>query len=289
MAKAEDKKPSTEVAAPVNTGLTVAPEFMDAGDFEGAGFEGADKDSYAIPFIQILQKMSPMVDEDDPKHIEGAKAGMLYNTVTQQLVDGKVGLLIVPCYYRRSYVLWGGREGDGGFKGEITPEKFDEIMASGAIEVVDNRPLLKDDKGEVHPKKSDYYADTRNHYVLVVDTETKEIGQAIVSLSSSQIKSSRMLMTTLQQKKVNVNGVMKTPPTFANLVRMTTIGLSNEKGSWSGAKFELDGMVTDPNLYAAAKAFYNQIIAGEVKVDRTKDSAAQDGEVSGEARKADEF
>jgi hypothetical protein len=289
MAKTEDKKPSTEVAAPASTGLAVAPEFMDAGDFEGAGFEGADKDSYAIPFIQILQKMSPMVDEDDPKHIDGAKAGMLYNTVTQKLTDGKVGLLVVPCYYKRSYVLWGGREGDGGFKGEVTPEEFDAVVKAGKIEVVDGKPLVKDEKGEVHPKKSDYYADTRSHYVLVIDPETKEIGQAIVSLASSQIKASKMLLTALSQKKVQVGGVMRTPPTFANIVKMTTIGLSNDKGSWSGAKFELDGMVTDANLYAAAKDFYKAILDDKVKVDRSKDASAADGEVSGEAAKADEF
>ena len=163
-------------------------------------------------------------------------------------------------------------------------------MASGKIEIVDNRPLVKDDKGEVNPKKSDYYADTRSHYVLVIDEETKEVGQAIISLSSSQIKSSRMLMTTLQQKKVNVGGVNRTPPTFANIARMTTVGLSNEKGSWSGAKFELEGMVTDKDIYQLAKDFYNAVAAGDVKVDRSKDPSAGDaGEVSGEAQKADSF
>src|SRR5579864_7705555 len=124
---------SSEVAERPNT--AVAADFMDAEDFAGvgAGFEGADKDSFAIPFIQILQKMSPMVDEDDPKHLDGAKAGMLYNTVTQKLTDGKTGLLIIPCYYKRTYIRWGGREGEGGFKGEITPKEFDKLVASGVV------------------------------------------------------------------------------------------------------------------------------------------------------------
>ena len=221
--------PSTELATQ-NTALA-APDFMDAGDFEGAGFEGADKDSYAIPFIQILQKMSPMVDEDDPKHLPGAKAGMLFNTVSQKLTDGKQGLTIIPCYYKRSYICWGARDEGGGFKGEIKPEDFDKLIANGTVEVVDGKPLVKNEKGEFNPKTSDYWADTRSHYVLVVDGN--DIGQAIISLSSSQIKASKMLLTSLQQKKVSVGGVMKTPPTFANMVKMTTVGLSNDKGTWS--------------------------------------------------------
>jgi hypothetical protein len=264
-----------------------APAFIDAEDFN-AGFEGADKESYSIPFLQILQKMSPMVDEDDPKYVAGAKAGMIFNTVTQKLFDGKAGLQIIPAFFKRSFILWGGREGDGGFKGEITPEEFDKILSSGAIEVVDGRPLVKDDKGEVHPKKSDYYADTRSHYVIVIDPESGDIGQAIISLSSSQIKASRGLMTALSQKKIESGGMQRTPPTYANIVRLSTVGLSNEKGSWSGAKFELEGLVTDANLYQMAKEFYKAVSTGAIKADHSK-APTQAGEVSEDAKAAENF
>ncbi len=266
----------------------LAPAFIDTEDF-GGGFEGTDKESYAIPFIQILQKMSPMVDEDDPKYVAGAKAGMLFNTVTQKLFDGKAGIQIIPCFFKRSFIQWGGREGEGGFKAEFTPEDYDKIVASGKVEIVDGRPLLKDDKGDVHPKKSDYFADTRSHYVIVIDPETGDFGQAIISLSSSQIKASRGLMTSLQQKKVaGPDGLQRTPPTFANVVRLSTVGLSNEKGTWSGAKFELEGMVTDVNIYQMAKEFYKAVSTGAIKADHSK-APTQAGEVSEDAKAADGF
>jgi hypothetical protein len=274
--------------ANVNKTAVAAPAFMDAEDFN-SGFENADASSFAIPFLQILQKMSPMVDEDDPKHIEGAKAGMIYNTVTQKLIDGKTGLQIIPCYFKRSYILWGGREGDGGFKGEITPEEFDKIVASGAVEIVDNRPLVKAEDGTTHPKKSDYYADTRSHYVIVIDPDNGEIGQAILSLASTQIKASKMMMTALNQKKVDAGGgVMRTPPTFGNMVRLTTISQNNDKGSWSGVNFTWEGPVTDPALYALAKQFKKDVEAGAIKVDHSK-NAATTGDVSDEAKTADTF
>lgn len=286
MAKAAADK--TDLVKASNTALAV-PAFMDAGDF-GAGFEGADKDSYAIPFLQILQKMSPMVDEDSPKYVEGAKAGMIYNTVTQKFYDVReTPLHIVPCSYKRSFIKWGPRDAGGGFKGEVTPEEMDQIIARGEVELVDGRYLVKDEKGEVDAKKSDYFSDTRSHYVIAIDPETGEQGAAILSLASSQIKASKMLLTSLQQKKVQVGDVKRTPPTFANMVKLSTTAQSNDKGNWAGVKFELDGLVADPALYTAAKEFYTAVNAGEAKADYSKAADAGDSAVSGTPQEAAGF
>ncbi|EEW5864227.1 hypothetical protein D7012_005356, partial [Escherichia coli] len=183
----------------------------------------ADADAYAIPFIVVLQKMSPMVDEDDPKHVPGAKAGMLYNTVTGELYDGKKGVQIIPCAFKRTFILWGGRESDDkGFKGEFTKEHVDAEVAAGRAVEINGKVFVPDENGKVHEKKSPYYADTRNHFVILLNEETGEFGSAMLSLTSSMIKPSRMLMTALQQKKVQTPQGLKTPPTFMNIVRMGT-------------------------------------------------------------------
>lgn len=279
----------TEVAV-VTQGGAVAPLFISDEDF-GSGFEGADKDSFAIPFLQVLQKMSPMVDEDDPKHVEGAKAGMLYNTVTQKLYDGKAGITIIPCAYRRSFIQWGGRESaESGFKGEFTPEQIVEMQGRGEIVTVEGKLLKPLADGSTHDKKSDYFADTRSHFVIIVDEETGETGQAILALASSQVKASKMLLTALQQKKVDTPRGKMTPPTYANLVKLTTFGQSNEKGAWSAVRFDLDGLVTDAAIFNEAKAFYKAIVAGEVKVDHSKAEAPTAGaDVSGTPGAAEDF
>lgn len=284
------KETSTDIAVAQNTALMAAPDFMDASDF-GSGFEGTDKDSYAIPFLVILQKMSPMVDEDDPKYVPGAKAGMIYNTVTQKLYDGKEGLTIIPCAFKRSYVQWAGRGAEGGFKGEHTPEEVATLLANGTISEQEGRIMKPLSDGSFDKDKCDYYADTRAHYVLEVDEKTGEIGQAILAMSSSQIKPSRMLMTKLQQKKVDTPSGKRTPPTFANLVKFTTIGMSNDKGSWSGANFELAGLVTDKDLFQIAKDFYVSVNSGAAKADFSKADAATQGAegAGGEAQSAEEF
>lgn len=291
--KAKDEEVKGTAVATSNQNA-VAMEFMDASDF-GGGFEGTDNESFAIPFLQILQKMSPLVDEDSPRHIEGLKAGMFYNTVTGQSWEGKEkGVLLIPCAYKRSFIKWGGREGaDGGFQGEYTVEEFEKLLADPTkVAIVDGRYYEPDADGHVNEKKSSYYADTRSHFVMIIDEQTGEFGTAIMSLASSQIKASKMLMTALNQKKVQTPQGLKTPPTFANVVRAKTQGMSNEKGNWSGVKFELEGLVTDPNLYANAKAFYQDIVKGNVNVDYTKaDAASTSGQddVSDKPKEADGF
>jgi hypothetical protein len=285
MTKAE----KNEVAVVEKKQLALAPVFMDAEDF-GGGFEGADGDSYAIPFLQVLQKMSPIVDEDKSEHVPGAKAGMFYNTVTQALYDGKAGLHIVPCAFKRSFVQWGGRDAGGGFKGEYTPEQIDAMVEAndGCIVSVDGRLFKPLESGGVDEKKCDYFADTRSHYVLIINPGTGEVGQAVFSISGTLTKASRMLMTSLQQKKVQGPRGLATPPTYANIVKATTYGMQNEKGSWSGVRFELDGLVSDPMIYAEAKAFHKAVVTGSAKVDYSKAEQVQQ-DVSDTPKEADGF
>lgn len=288
MAKTE--KTGTEVAEVKGANLAVAMDFM--ADDAGAGFDGAGQEAYAIPFLQVLQKMSKKVDEDAPEYIQGAKAGMFYNNVTQKLYDGKKGVLIVPCGYKFSYIQWGGNR--GGFKGEFAPEHVIALEKEKKVVNQDGKLFILDEDGAFDKDTSDYFLDTRSHFVIILDEDTGEFGTAIVSAASSQIKASKMLMTSLQQKKVRhpTSGKMITPPTFGNLVRLTTVGKSNEKGSWSGLSFTLEGLISDPHLYAAAKEFNSLVASGEAKADYSKadaESAGGNGAATDTPREAEGF
>ena len=59
------------------------------GDDAAKGFENMTQDDMALPFVRILGQLSPQVTDGDAKYIEGAKPGMIYNTVTSELYDGK--------------------------------------------------------------------------------------------------------------------------------------------------------------------------------------------------------
>ena len=264
MAKNTTEKETTLPATAANTAVATMDASMFAED-AGAGMEGATAESFAIPFLSVLQKGSPQVDEASGVAIEGAKAGMLFENVTGKVFDGKVGVTIIPCAYRRVFLRWAPKGSDGaGFKGELAPETVAEMRARGEISELDGKLYVPLPDGTVSDKKCDRISDTRNHYVLLVDAATGAWKEALVSLTSTQIKKSKMLMSALASVKVQGASGMFTPPTFANVVRVLTTPESNDKGTWFGLKFELAGQVNRPELYAAAKAFHASVAKGTV-------------------------
>lgn len=263
MAKTETQKetlPATQAAG----ALAAIDTSMFAAD-AGAGMEGATQESFAIPFLSVLQKGSPQVDEASGAALEGAKAGMFFENVTGKLFDGKAGVTIVPCAYRRVFLRWAPKGSDGaGFKGELAPEVVAEMRTRGEIVEMDGKLYVPLPDGTVHDKKCDRIADVRNHYVLLIDEATGAWKEALLSLASTQIKKSKMLMSALASVKVNTAAGMVTPPTFANKVRMTSVPESNDKGTWFGVKFELSGFLDRAEVYAAAKAFHATVAKGGV-------------------------
>ena len=93
MKKDKDQSPIPELEAGATTGAEI--EAFGVADFEadaGAGMENVTADDLQIPFLSILQSNSPQLDESEGKYIDGAKAGMILNTVTNEIFDGKIGL-----------------------------------------------------------------------------------------------------------------------------------------------------------------------------------------------------
>ena len=78
--KPDEKKSSTNLPAAPAPSAVAGP--IDYSADAGAGLEGADKDSYAIPFLLALQPLSPQVVD---KTVAGAEAGMLMNSVSLEL------------------------------------------------------------------------------------------------------------------------------------------------------------------------------------------------------------
>lgn len=263
MAKSETQKETLPATQSSGALATMDPS-MFAAD-AGAGMEGATQESFAIPFLSVLQKGSPQVDEASGAAIEGAKAGMFFENVTGKMFDGKAGVTIVPCAYRRVFLRWAPKGSDGaGFKGELAPETVAEMRTRGEIVELEGKLYVPLADGTVHEKKCDRIADVRNHYVLLIDNETGGWKEALLSLASTQIKKSKMLMSALASVKVNGPNGMVTPPTFANYVRATSVPESNDKGTWFGLKFELAGFVDRGEVYAAAKAFHASVAKGGV-------------------------
>lgn len=254
-------KKGTEVAVKETNALAIPDELLDFAEQDaGSGFEEADQSSYAIPFLRLLQKGSPQCDEDSPSYDENARPGMILNTASGELFDGGEGVQVVPCYYKRVFIEWKPRETGGGIVAEHSPS--DPIVGTTRRDPKNGRDLLPN---------GNYLEDTRNHYVLVLVGD--EWYPAVVSMSATQLKKSRKWMTvmnTLKAKRKS-DGALFTPPMFSHVYTLSSVGESNDKGSWKGWDVELARPVADANLYQAAKAFRDSVSQGEAKVQKTSE------------------
>jgi hypothetical protein len=228
----------------------------------GAGFENADRESYAIPFLVVLQTNSPQCDDDSDAYVKGAKAGALMNTATGELFDGKKGVELVPAHFARRFVEWAPRDSGGGFKGEHKQEDVDGLKPA------------RDASGRFVLNNGNYLMDTRYHYCVMITKDGPV--PVLFALSSTQIKKSRSWMTRMSGLKLVGKGGKKfTPPMFSHAYLITTVSESNDKGSWKGVNIESGRKLTDKEavFYFAAREFKKQVQDGVVRVDRPVDEA----------------
>ena len=89
---------------------------------EGTSFDSSEMQ---IPFIRIIQALSPQIKKKDPGFIEGADQGDAFNTVTNEHWSGEEGLVVIPCYQETKFLEFVPRDSGGGFMGEIEPSNPD--------------------------------------------------------------------------------------------------------------------------------------------------------------------
>ena len=231
----------------------------------GEGFEGADKDSFAIPFITILQSMSPQCKKSDGAYIKGAEEGEIFNTVTE---DRGESLSLIPCYYSRSFIEWGNRDEGGGFVGEYSVDEGLELLAT----------CERNDKGKDQLPNGNILVDTRAHFVIILK-EDGTVEPAIISMSSTQVKKSKQWMSIMNGIQfTDKKNKLYTPPMFSHIYTLTTVPETNGDFSWMGWKIEIDSVVKDPSLVEAAMDFKKAVQKGSAKADHSKAEGAGSSE-----------
>jgi hypothetical protein len=249
MAKAVMKK---------KNGLPAELEQEMAGD-AGDGAQGITTADMAIPFLRILQKMSPQVSKRDGAYIQDAEEGMILNTVTSELFNE---IRVIPCGFNFKIIEWKLRDDGGGF---ITS------FARGD-QLPDTTP---DDRGRAITDDGTQLSDTAEHYVLIV-FQDGHVEQALIAMGGTQLKHSRKWNSLIQQQMIQTPEGQKIAPTYSRIYNLSTAGESNDKGDWSGWNIKLEGVVEDIDLYRSAKAFSQSVSQGTVKVKHTNPNEETD-------------
>ena len=58
----------------------------------GSGFEEVTSSDIQIPFLRIIQALSPQLKKSDAGFIQGASSGDIFNTVTKKTWAGEKGV-----------------------------------------------------------------------------------------------------------------------------------------------------------------------------------------------------
>jgi len=241
-------------------------------DFEQDAGLGVDfnQEDLAIPFLQVLQKGSPQIDEDHPdfaqwEHLK-AKTGQFFNTVTYELFDE---VFVIPCGYVPSYVEWKDRQTAGG-----------GWVAQHPIETSLIEQCKRNDKNQDVLPNGNILVQTHYHYCLVVDVDTGKMTPVVVAMSSTQLKKSRRWNTMLSTMTLDGSNGPYIPPIFSHIWRLTTVAESNDKGNWRGYAIEVSQVVDNVAVYQAAKDFYSLIKKGGVRMTPPPEDSAVNTEVT---------
>lgn len=233
----------------------------------GQGLENVTADDMAIPFIKLLQSNHPMVKEEEAAYIPGAKAGMLYNTVTGEVIDirAKEGkfIMAIPCHFDKLVVEW--KPNNGGIVARHPMNKA----------LVENPAGGRDEKGKPLSADGNTLEETAYHFVLLQKADGN-MEWGIMALKSTQLTPSKKWVNLMQNAKLTLpNGQKLKAPSFAFAYKVTSFLDENKKAQkYMNYRFEQGGQVVDPAIYSAAKSFRDAVTTGKAKM---ADEAGVDG------------
>ena len=212
------------------------------------GAQNISQEDLALPFLKILGQLSPEVNKRDGNYVEGAEPGKIINTVTNDLYDM---VSVIPCHYKRQYIEWQDRGTSTG--------------APVAIHEADSDIISQTTRGKDYKDRlpnGNYLDNTANHFVLIVG---KNPQTALISMKSTQLKVSRKWNSMMMGLKMQGKNGLFTPPTYSHIYNLSTVQMSNDKGTWFGWDVTKVGPVTEKHEYEMAKAFALSVGKGEVE------------------------
>lgn len=210
---------------------------------QGRGSENVEMQDMVIPRIELVQALSECLKKGSAEYIEGAEAGMFYNSVTRELYGPSV--IVCPVFFKKQYLAWRDRKKGGGFGG-----------AFDSAQECNDRIAQEDNADEWEP------IETAQQIVLVVNPETHETSEAVLSCARTKMKVSRQWNSLIR-----VNGFDR----FSRIYELFGVDETNSQNqTYKNIGVRYVDFASVP-VYKAAEALYNNIASGarSVKIDDT--------------------
>ena len=213
----------------------------------GMGLENIDKGDLALPFLKLLQSMSDETKKKHAKYVEGAEAGMFYNTVTKKLYDGEKGIEVIPVFYKMTYPEWAPFERREGRP--ISNDRGPSVMAETTQNKNSNKDVLKNGNEIIK---------TANHFVIINGDRPEK---ALMTMKSTQLKVSRGWNSLMEDQFETdpKTGKSIPAPMFSRIYRLKSVENAGSNFSWHGYNIAMLKKVDDIAIYQMARDFYNSL------------------------------
>ena len=215
------------------------------------GSQNISQEDLALPFLKVLGQLSPEVNKQHGKYVQGAEPGMILNTVSNDCYDGSKGIEVLPVYYHRQYVEWQDR---GESKGAPV------AIHSAASDILSKTTRDKSYKDRL--PNGNYLENTANHYVVLLG---KTPTTALISMKATQLKVSRKWNSMMMGIKLQGKNGLFTPPTYSHIYKLKTVQMSNDKGTWFGWDVSKLGPISNKSVYDIARSFAERVSKGEIQ------------------------
>ena len=216
----------------------------------GMGLENIDKSDLALPFLKLLQSGSDETKKKHAKYVEGAEAGMFYNTVTKKLYNGEKGIEVIPVFYKMTYPEWAPFERKEGRP--ISNDRGPSIMANTTQN--DRNKDMLDNGNEI--------IKTANHFVIINGDRPEK---ALMTMKSTQLKESRNWNSLMENEFESAPSGKSVPaPIFSRVYKLNSVENSGSF-TWHGYKVSMLKKVDDAGLYQMARDFHNSLKNAQTK------------------------
>lgn len=221
------------------------------------GFDGVTAADLKIPFLTVLQSMSPQVKKKTDAYVEGAEPGFILETVSKRVYDtDKSPILIIPCGFKKAFVEWVPRELGGGF-----------VKAHTDASILDTCHRENGSFIDVLPN-GNHLNTTAYHTVLLV--EDGSLKPCVISMTATQLKHSKGWLSQMQSLKMTgADGKKFTPPMYAHYWKVDTITEENNKGSFYSWRFTLGELVKSIDTFGEAKELNQSVTRGQLALANT--------------------
>lgn len=250
----------TQNDAQLPAGMDLSELMADA----GAGVDNLGMDDVAVPYLYILQKGSPQVDEDSEARIPDAKQGMFFNNVTNEIFNGREeGIMVIPCAYERKYVEWIDRDSGGG--GYVADHDIDSDILSECTPNEKGIPVLKN---------GHLIIETAYHYVYMMNPNTGRWEEIIIPMKSTALKKSRRLNKALMA--TFIPGTASKAPRWLYIYNFKTVKEQRGDNTWSNFEINRTDQMVNKEQYIACKSFAELFEKGGIT--RAAESGAPTGD-----------